>query len=363
VTDSATRVVPAGWYDDPASPERVRWWNGISWTEHVTAKPERPTVVAAATQQAAAVDTGPNATVSNLADYARRENGAATTAAEQRTDFDALLTGAGEVAAGTASADTASADTVAADAEAALRAEQIAESRRLEERFGVGTTGIPVIDESALDASYRGTRVDPWQAEEPQQRPRRQSTSTPGATLLVATPVVALIIAAIGSYIYYYIEPNPPLLFAPLIAWLLGILFALADERTLKRRGFRAASGLWAVGTPLVYLIARRVRVPGNGPLIGFLLIAALQPAVGFAAVALGPGAGVSTALEVQQQLRSELVSQGLATSVTCPMVLESTEPGTLYTCDVITPDGLKAIVWVGLGDDPGTFNYAFQVN
>lgn len=33
------KVVPAGWYDDPASVRLVRWWNGIAWTEHTRAKP------------------------------------------------------------------------------------------------------------------------------------------------------------------------------------------------------------------------------------------------------------------------------------------------------------------------------------
>jgi hypothetical protein len=40
VTDQATRVVPAGWYEDPTDPAQVRWWNGINWTDHTQAKPE-----------------------------------------------------------------------------------------------------------------------------------------------------------------------------------------------------------------------------------------------------------------------------------------------------------------------------------
>jgi hypothetical protein len=38
-TEQATRVVPAGWYQDPADPANVRWWNGITWTDHVETKP------------------------------------------------------------------------------------------------------------------------------------------------------------------------------------------------------------------------------------------------------------------------------------------------------------------------------------
>lgn len=28
--------VPAGWYNDPSSPNQLRWWSGDAWTEHVT---------------------------------------------------------------------------------------------------------------------------------------------------------------------------------------------------------------------------------------------------------------------------------------------------------------------------------------
>ena len=52
MTDQATRVVPAGWYDDPASPTRVRWWNGIAWTEHVADKPSAEDQAAAAARAA-----------------------------------------------------------------------------------------------------------------------------------------------------------------------------------------------------------------------------------------------------------------------------------------------------------------------
>jgi len=38
-TQQTTRVVPAGWYQDPADDAKVRWWNGLTWTEHVEMKP------------------------------------------------------------------------------------------------------------------------------------------------------------------------------------------------------------------------------------------------------------------------------------------------------------------------------------
>jgi hypothetical protein len=30
----------AGWYTDPGDAQRVRWWNGAGWTEHVRPHPE-----------------------------------------------------------------------------------------------------------------------------------------------------------------------------------------------------------------------------------------------------------------------------------------------------------------------------------
>jgi hypothetical protein len=48
MTDQMTRVVPAGWYDDPKSSEHVRWWNGLGWTDHVEVKPTAPAAQPAA---------------------------------------------------------------------------------------------------------------------------------------------------------------------------------------------------------------------------------------------------------------------------------------------------------------------------
>ncbi|MCS0498009.1 DUF2510 domain-containing protein [Protaetiibacter mangrovi] len=53
MTDQAIRVVPAGWYENPADPTQVRWWNGIAWTDHVQAKPD---LEAAALAESAELD-------------------------------------------------------------------------------------------------------------------------------------------------------------------------------------------------------------------------------------------------------------------------------------------------------------------
>jgi hypothetical protein len=54
-TEQTTRVVPAGWYQDPADDAKVRWWNGITWTEHVE---QKPAGAAAAVAGALAIESG-----------------------------------------------------------------------------------------------------------------------------------------------------------------------------------------------------------------------------------------------------------------------------------------------------------------
>jgi hypothetical protein len=35
--------IAAGWFADPADPNRLRYWDGVSWTEHTAlATPEQP---------------------------------------------------------------------------------------------------------------------------------------------------------------------------------------------------------------------------------------------------------------------------------------------------------------------------------
>jgi len=42
----------AAWYPDPQSPGRVRWWDGMNWTEHVSV-PASPVTVEAVVAQGA----------------------------------------------------------------------------------------------------------------------------------------------------------------------------------------------------------------------------------------------------------------------------------------------------------------------
>jgi hypothetical protein len=300
VTDQATRVVPAGWYDDPASPSRVRWWNGLTWTEHVTEKPQRRIAPAA-------VDT---------------------------------------------------------------REQQIAEARRPEEQFGVGTREIPQLRGVDLAAESRATglaTLDPAPAlSRREARAESQSVDDPttgGAWFVALSPIVWVVLGAIAGYVYVFVTANPLLLGVAVVAILLTLLPALADARALRGRGYRPPTGALAIVSALLYLIARRARVPGNGPLVAFAILAVVVVGGPIAGIASGALAPVSTALDIQRQLTTQLVADGTALSVSCPVLIESVAPGTLYTCDAVRPDGAPVTVWVSIDGGAGDFSYALAVN
>jgi hypothetical protein len=54
VTDSTgTPSTPAGWYADPAGSDRLRWWDGTRWTDHLADAPAAAPAAAAAEPAAA----------------------------------------------------------------------------------------------------------------------------------------------------------------------------------------------------------------------------------------------------------------------------------------------------------------------
>ncbi|AJW78157.1 DUF2510 domain-containing protein [Clavibacter michiganensis] len=56
MTDSTgTPSTPAGWYADPAGSDRLRWWDGTRWTDHLA---DAPAASAAAAEPAAARASG-----------------------------------------------------------------------------------------------------------------------------------------------------------------------------------------------------------------------------------------------------------------------------------------------------------------
>jgi hypothetical protein len=266
MTDRAIRVVPAGWYEDPADPARVRWWNGVSWTEHTNAKP--------------------GSVSPSLSTVASPDAITPTATAAPRTRREAI-------------------------------------------------------------ASEGGRTPDP----------RR---STTGAVWLAALlPLITLVLAIGALYLYFYVVPSPFVALIALAPYLLGLLWAVSDSRQLAARGFRAPSAAWALLTPLGYLVVRRMRVPGSGPVQLFVITAVLVIAVPAVFGLTGAARGLTVAVQVQQTAERTLVSTGRLDSVSCPPVIESVAPGTLFTCQAVATDGTPTQVWVSIDSADGRFSLA----
>ncbi|MEO8261025.1 MAG: DUF2510 domain-containing protein [Pseudolysinimonas sp.] len=295
-TEQTTRVVPAGWYQDPADDAKVRWWNGITWTEHVESKP---------------------------------------------TGGGAALAGALAIESGDAS-----------------------EVQQLEEQYALGTDGTEAMSRRAsLTLDHRGpdTGTIPIQGVALPKKPAK--TGTASAWLLAFMPLISNLLAVLAGYIYFYVTPTPLVAVVAVVLFMLGFMWAVADSRMLQTRGLPAPSALLALALPLVgpllYLIVRRLRVSGTGPLftfIGLLLIAVGLPL----ALALSGSVPAATlALNVQNAVRADLVGSGAATSVSCPPIVESTAAGSIFTCDAVLPSGDTVHVWVSFDDEAGNFSWA----
>jgi hypothetical protein len=289
MTDTAIRVVGAGWYEDPADVGRVRWWNGVAWTEHTNPKPGLESA------QVAAALTGAIPTVSAPA---------------------ATAPAAIEAGASTAA--------VAPTAETA-----------------------PLTRRQAIEAEGGRSATEPTRGQ------------TGAVWLLALLPVIAFVLALAGGYVYYYVVTSPLVALVALVPYALGILWALSDSRQLAARGFRAPSPWWALLTPLGYLIARRTRVPGTGAILLFAITAVLTVALPAGLVLSGATRSVTLALQIQHDATSEFVGSGLLKAVSCPPIVESTTPGTVFTCQATAADGTPTQVWVSIDSADGTFSLA----
>lgn len=300
MTEQATRVVPAGWYEDPASSVHVRWWNGLTWTEHVENKPEQAPRALAAVP---AVDEDRLASARAM----EREFGIST--AE-----NAIMTGA--ATAGTATATTGATATATA---------------------------------TAAQAGKRPIT----------------STSTLGAILLSLVPVFAVLVTLGSAYFYLYINPSPLVGLVAVVFMLLTFLWAVSDKRSLDSRGQDGPTPGWSLALPFVgalaYLIARRVKVPGNTHLITFLVLTVLAIGGPLAAVATGGADSALKALNVQSTVYAGLVDTGRVSSVTCPSFIENSSPGSVFICDVTMPDGTGSTVWVSIDNPEGDFSWALN--
>jgi hypothetical protein len=307
-TEQTTRVVPAGWYQDPADDAKVRWWNGITWTEHVESKPAGAAVAAAGARE---LEAGTGA-ISN----------------EQRAAEQRELERQYAASAGTAGSGT----------EAMTRRASIELDHR-----GPDTGTIPILGVA---------------------HPRKPArTGTASAWLLAVTPLITSLLAAVAGYVYFYVTPTPLVAAIGVVLFLLGFLWAVGDSRALQSRGVKAPSPLWGLALPvlgpLLYLVMRRRAVDGSTPLIVFGALLLLTVVAPVALVATGGAQTVSKALEVQLAVREDLVGSGAATSVTCPPIVESIAAGTVFTCDAVLPAGDTVHVWVSFDNEQGQFSWA----
>jgi hypothetical protein len=278
MTDQAIRVTPAGWYEDPADPARVRWWNGVAWTEHTNAKPGLEAAVAAPVEE--------------------------TTAS------------------------------------------------------GAGVTpGAAVATEPEPDRPL--TRREAIAAEGGRQAPDARRSATGTVWLIALLPVIAFAIGIGALYVFAYVAPSSWVALAALLPLLLGLLWAISDRRQLAARGFPAPSALWALLTPFGYLIARRIRVPGAGPLVLFAVTTVVAVAAPLLFWTSGASAVVTVPVRVQHAVQTQLVETGRIGSVSCPPLIGSLRPGTLFTCDATTRSGGPTEVWVSIDSSDGTFSIA----
>ncbi|HEV7740937.1 MAG TPA: DUF2510 domain-containing protein [Pseudolysinimonas sp.] len=305
-TEQTTRVIPAGWYQDPADDAKVRWWNGMTWTEHVESKPDGAGVGVAG---ALAIESGAGLT------------------AEQRA----------------------------------------AEARELERQYGLSTDGTEAMTRRAsIDLDHRGpdTGTIPIQGVAIPRRPLQPAkTGTASAWLLAATPLMATLLAVVAGYVYFYVTPTPLVAAVAVVLYIIGFLWAVGDSRALQARGLKAPSPLWALALPvigpLLYLVVRARAVGAATTLIAFVAVFALALGAPVALGMTGNAQTVTKALEIQQAVRADLVDSGSASSVSCPPVLDSTVTGAIFTCDAVLTDGSPAHVWVSIDNDAGEFSWA----
>jgi len=378
LTDQAIRVVPAGWYEDPASRAHVRWWNGLAWTEHTALKPaeqprpQQPTYQQtygeggyqqAAGQQGAQVAGQQD---SGQPDSGQPDSGPQGYQATQSTaDQDAVARAAAALAA--QNADTAA---------------RVAEARELERQYGISTAEHDIIvqraaegDDNAPSHNSAGTAYDPnaygtanWDdgSDDYEEEPR---TGTASAWLISLWPILTLVALAAAAYYYFFVSPEPAVAGIPLVAgaavvpYLFTLIWAATDARKLRKLGNQPASPALALLGPLVYLIARRTRVKGVGPLVTLIILTLIAVGAPVAALQTGAAAPTLKAVEIQQTIRADLVEGGELGSISCdPQAITSIAQGTQFTCDATLPDGTPKSVWVSIDDREGNFSYAIAV-
>ena len=350
MTDQATRVVPAGWYEDPASNAHVRWWNGLAWTEHTTLKPTPTPQPQPMT--ASYGDYGDGFGDKRYGDgFSQAEHGRRSAAQETVT---------------TSTGSTHTPETLA----------RIAEARELERQYGISTEEHDIIIRNATSEDVAAaTRSSvpvadgyrAWDAE-PEPEYEEPGTATASAWFIALWPLLTLAAAVAAAYLAFYVMPTPAISGIPVVAAvvlipsLLTLIWAVTDARRLRRLDHRPASPALALLGPLVYLIARRTRVAGSGPLVTLIVLTLLAVAAPVGAYFSGSTVSVTKAIEIQQAVYDKYVVTGQLASVKCEPFVENLAPGTLYSCDGVLPDGTAKLVWVSIDEADGSFTSALAV-
>ena len=306
MTDQATRVVQAGWYQDPATSAQVRWWNGVAWTEHVRDRPDTAQAVM------------------------------------------------GQTAIGKASTGLTDRGTTLATDAVETHEQRLASARELERQFGIGTSEVPVVRPQAAGKASSASKA--YAAKRAAAR-----ASTGSAWLIALSPVLALVVGIAAAYVYFYVFANLfVFVIAAAIPFVLCVLWAVRDRRTLKRRGFAPPSAAFALLSGLGYLVARRTRVAGTGPLAMLLVVGALTfgsiPLAGLS----GQTEGLVNALNIQRTISADYLSHDKAVQVNCPPFVDAATVGTLYTCDATLGTGVHRTIWVSIDGAHGKFSYSF---
>ncbi|WP_167050787.1 DUF2510 domain-containing protein [Salinibacterium sp. ZJ77] len=184
--------------------------------------------------------------------------------------------------------------------------------------------------------------------------------TTSSSTLLSFSPLVFLAAGVVAAWLW--VSGRSAIgATAFLVAFVLCVLWAVLDSRALRSAGRRPVSWLWSLLGPLVYLVARGVRMRTWMPaLICLGLFAAIGAGAGVL-WSLGVGASVEFAERVQQEVGDGLVGSGAATSVVCPALIEERGVGSTHACDATLPDGSVRSVIVSVDSDQGALSYTLR--
>jgi hypothetical protein len=178
--------------------------------------------------------------------------------------------------------------------------------------------------------------------------------------MISLSPLLALVLGIVAAYIYLYLTQNVIVfVIAVAIPYLLCVIWAVADGRTLRDRGFTPPSAKLALLTGLGYLIVRRTRVPGSGPIAMLLVVAVLGFGAPLLAAGLGQTQGLANALNIQRTISADYISHDKAVFVNCPPFVDASTVGSLFTCDATLGTGVHRTIWVSI-DGYGKFSYSF---